>query len=457
MQGNHRYERQLPVEPGKSQRRRLFVWIAAGALLAVALGAVAVALLRTPEKQPPPVVNLGVVAAKQYLTEYHADREKLADPAAVALSERLMKEPFEIEADITLSSDDLPAELGLPLTRLLLGMDIKYDMRDLGAKLRVLGMEYFSAYLIEDEVVVRVPSGAYSMPLDVPEGEDLSQSMGLGPRAMSFAPLMTADEDFYGRIADMAAQLVPAEATVVEEVSGTQASGGEKVIQTALDEAAMQSVLAGMGEMLEEDAALRARAEEIFARTAAYYGLDAKTLEEWLKSVADGSALADDFELRWRVYERQGRYAGLDVIVTNAAQVTEWRMRTELQGSESRETFSLSVNGKTVQSAEYTVTYRSGGFAVGGKFMPDAAHAFDIKADIDLEPDGDAYRLTGTVEIEGPVLSEKSVKLSADIDAEIRTGEGITSLKDDSDWSDVYGEQRERLEGPLKDLILPRM
>ena len=41
-------------------------------------------------------------------------------------------------------------------------------------------------------------------------------------------------------------------------------------------------------------------------------------------------------------------------------------MRTELDGSESRETFSLSVNGSLMQSAEYTVTYRSGGFAVGG-------------------------------------------------------------------------------------------
>jgi hypothetical protein len=455
MQRNHRYERQLPEEPGKSQRR-LFVWIATGALLVIALGAVAVALLRTAERQPAPVVNLGVVAAKQYLTEYHTDREKLADPAAVALGERLMKEPFEIGADITLSSDDLPAELGLPLTRLLLGVDIKYDMRDLGAKLRVLGMEYFSAYLIEDEVVVRVPSGAYSMPLDVPEDTDLSQSMGLGSRAMSFAPLMTGDEDFYGRIADMAAQVVPPDATVIEELSGAQA-GGEKVIQTELDEAAMQSVLAGMGELLKEDAALRARAEEIFSRTADYYNLDQKTLKQWLISVADGSALADDFELCWKVYERQGRYVGLDVRVTNAGQATEWHMRTELDGKVSHETFSLSVNGKMVQSAEYTVTYRSGGAALDGRFMPDAARTIKIIADIDVEPDGDEYRLTGTVEIEGPVLSEKPVKLSADINAKIRTGEELTALKDDSDWNDVYGEQWEPLEVPLKDLILPRM
>lgn len=455
MQRNHRYEGQLPEEPGKSQRRRLFVWIAAGALLVIALGAVAVALLRTPGKRPP-IVNLGVVAAKRYLTEYHTDREKLADPAAMALGERLMKEPFEIEADITLSSDDLPAELGLPLTRLILGVDIKYDMRDLGAKLRVLGMEYFSAYLIEDEVVVRVPSGAYGMPLDVPESTDLSQSMGLEQRAMSFAPLMTEDEDFYGRIADMAAQVVPEDATVIEEVSDTQASG-EKVIQTALDEAAMQSVLAGMGELLEEDAALRARAEEIFARTAAYYNLDQKTLKQWLQSVADGLALADDFELCWRVYERQGSYVGLDVRVTNTGQATEWRMRTELQGSESREAFSLAVNGKTVQSAEYTVTYRSGGMAVDGTFTPDATNTIKIKADLNLKPDRNEYPLTGTVEIEGPILSEKPVKLSADINAKIRMGEELTALKDDSDWNDVYGEQWEPLEIPLKDLILPRM
>ena len=455
-QGNHRYERALPEELGKSRRRRLFVWITAGALLVIALGAVAVALLRTPEKQQPPpeMINLGVAAAKQYLTEYHADREKLADPAAVALGERLMKEPFEIEANITLSSDDLPAELGLPLTRLLLGADIKYDMRDLGAKLRVLGMEWLSAYLIDDEVVVRVPSGAYSMPLDVPESADVSQSMGLGERAMGFAPLVAGDEDFYGRIADLAAQAVPAEATVVEEVSGTQA--GEKVIRTVLDEAAMQSVLANMSAHLEKDEELLAKAEEIFAKTAAYYDMDAKTLGEWLNSVADGSVLADDFKLCWRVYERQGRYVGLDVEVANAGQTTEWRMRTELSGSESREAFSLSVNGKLVQNAEYTVTYRSG-VAVDGKFMLDAASAVNIKADIELEPDGDEYRLIGAVEIEGPVLSDKPVKLNVDIDAKIRAGEGLMALKEDSGWNDVYGEQWEPLEGPLKDLILPRM
>ncbi|NLT96615.1 MAG: hypothetical protein GXW96_00405, partial [Christensenellaceae bacterium] len=219
----------------------------------------------------------------------------------------------------------------------------------------------------------------------------------------------------------------------------------------------MQHVRANMGELREEDAALQAQAEEIFAKTAAYYNLDEKTLKQWRISVADGSALADDFELRWYVYERQGRYVGLDVEITNAGQATEWRMRTELDGKVSHETFSLSINGKLVQSAEYTVTYRSGGMAVDGKFMPDAARAFDIKADIDLEPDGDEYRLTGTVEIEGPVLSEKPVRLSADIDAKIRTGEELTALKDDSDWNDVYGKQWEPMEVPLPDLILPRM
>ena len=173
--------------------------------------------------------------------------------------------------------------------------------------------------------------------------------------------------------------------------------------------------------------------------------------------MADGSALADDFELCWKVYEQQGRYVGLDVRVTNTGQATEWHMRTELDGKVSHETFSLSVNGKMVQSAEYTVTYRSGGAALDGRFMPDAARTIKIIADIDVEPDGDEYRLTGTVEIEGPVLSEKPVKLSADINAKIRTGEELTALKDDSDWNDVYGEQWEPLEVPLKDLILPRM
>ena len=55
------------------------------------------------------------------------------------------------------------------------------------------------------------------------------------------------------------------------------------------------------------------------------------------------------------------------------------------------------------------------------------------------------------------ILKDLLVKLNVDIDAKIRAGEGLMALKEDSGWNDVYGEQWEPLEGPLKDLILPRM
>jgi hypothetical protein len=274
---NHRYRARLP-EPAAGQqderrkRRRLFVWIAAGGLMVVALCAVGIALLYKPEKPP---VNLGVVAATQYITEYRIDRETLTGSVPMALGQRLMAEPFEIEANITLSSDDLPA-LGLPVKRLVLGFDAKYDLRDLGAKLRLLGMEYASAYLIGDKVVLSVPAGTYSTPLGLPVETDLSQSMGLEQRAESFAPFLTEDETFYARLVDMAAQSVPDECTSVYTDSAysplDDANAEMTVVDTVLDEAEIQAVTANMGKLLQEDPALRQQAEAMFLKASDFYG-----------------------------------------------------------------------------------------------------------------------------------------------------------------------------------------
>lgn len=461
MEDNHRYMRRLP-ESGdhtadeRSRRKRLFAWIAAGGLLVVALCAVGIALLYEPEKRP---VNLGVAAAWQYITEYRTDREALAGAVQKNLGKRLLEEPLEIEADVTVSADDLSA-LGLPVNRLILGLDAKYDLKDLGVKLRVLGLEYARAYLIGDEVVLSMLGDTVSAPLGLPVEEDLEQSMGLEERALGFAPLLTGDEAFYEQLVEAAAQSVPDEYTSIGTASVYSPLDGAEtemtVIETALDEAALQTVAQNMDAQLQENEDWRRQADDMLQKSARYYGLDADSLNGWLQRIADGSALADDYELRWRVYERQGRYVGLAVQVTQSGQVTEWRMMTELSGSESHEALSLSVNGAVLQSAEYTVVYDGSRMEVSGAYHPDASQVFNIDADLSFEEKGDAYRVTGTVTIDGPLLGGEAQPVSFDIDADIRAGEGLGTLKETSGWQNVYSEEWKSSQDGWQGLVWPQ-
>lgn len=440
----------------KSQpKRRIYVWAAAGGLLVVALCAVGIALLREPPKPP---VNLGVVAAKQYITEYKIEREALAGTIQRELGKRLMTEPFEIEADINLSADNLQQVVGVPVSKLILGLDAKYDLNDLGVKLRLLGMEYASAYLIGDDLVLSVMGKAYSMPTGLP-AKELEQSMGLGERLQRFTPFLTEDRTFYVRLADIAAQSVPEEYTTVYESNVfspmEKADAKMTVIETTLDETALQEVAANMDMLLQQDAALREQAEEMLLEAAAFYGYEADSLDEWLAAVGDGSAITDDFELRWQVYERKGRYIGLAVQTSQSGQVTEWKLMSELDGRKSHEMFTLSVNGEVQQSTDYTVLYDGNNVKLEGTFRSDAASVFDFAADLAIEKYGDAYKLAGTIEIDGPVFSAEAQPLSVDIDADIRAGEGLGTMQESRGWRGIYGETWNSLTVPWHKLILP--
>jgi hypothetical protein len=107
-------------------------------------------------------------------------------------------------------------------------------------------------------------------------------------------------------------------------------------------------------------------------------------------------------------------------------------------------------------SADYSIVYDGNRFTLDGTFHPDATRVFDIKADMLFEKDGEAYSLTGNVDVDGPVLSESEGKLSVVIDADIRAGDGLGTLKDSSSWQDVYAETWSRLNGSWEDLIIPQ-
>ena len=422
------------TEYGRWQKR-IYMWVTAGGLMAMALCAVGIALLH---ESPKPPVNLGVVAAEQYISEYKMEREALMSAPQKELGERLLTEPFEIEADITVSADNLAATLGVPVTKLVLGLNAKYDLNDLGMKLRMMGMEYASAYLIGEDVVLSVMGNAYSTPLSLP-AQGLEGRMGLGDRLNRFMPLLSKDVDFYMGLADIAAQSVPNEYTTVYDSDAFSpldgADAGMTLIETTLDEAAIQAVAANLDERLQQDASLREQAEGLLLEAATFYGFEAGSLDEWLAAVADGSAIADDFELRWRVYERNGRNVGLTVQTSQGGQSTEWKMLSELNGRESHEAFSQSVNGELLQSADYTAVYDGNNIKLEGTLRPDAANEFSFAADLTIEKNSDAYKLGGTVDVNGPVLSAEPQPVNLVIDADIRAGEGLGTMKESRGWT----------------------
>ncbi len=443
------------------RKRRLYTWIAAGGIMAVALCIVGIALLREPPKlpeTPKPPVNLGVTAAQQYITEYKLDREALMSAPQKELGERLLAEAFEIEADVTLSADNLAETLGLPVSRLVLGVDAKYDLEDIGMKLRLMGMEYASAYLIGDEAVLSVMGDAYSTPLSLP-AQGLDESMGLGERLGRFAPLLLSDSALALRLIDTAAQSVPEAYTRVYDDDAFSpldgADAGMTVIETTLDEAALQAVAVNMDALLREDAALRAQTEEMLLNAAAAYGFKANSLDEWLAAVADGSAIPDDYELRWRVYERNGRYVGLAVQTSQGGQTNEYKLLSELNNKESHEAFALLTNGEVQQSADYTMTYDGGSVKVEGTYRADASRVYSFAAVMAFEKNRDGYKLTGTADIDGPVLSDKPQPVSLTIDADIRAGEGLETMKESRGWQGIYAQTWSVMTEPWQNLIKP--
>jgi hypothetical protein len=453
---------QLP-EPSKTEgvrhkagMRLRPVWVAAGALMIAAAGMVTVALLRPPAL---PSGNPGVIAAQQFITEYKTDRITLVGGTAQELGERLMSDSFEIEADMTITSDALP-EMGLPMERLVMGVDVKYDMNDLGMKVRLLGLEYASAHLIGNELVISTADGAYSLPLTETGTADLTQSMGMRERALNFLPVPAADEALSEQLFSVLAQSVPDEYTRVYTDSVysplDRADAEMTVIETTLDKEALKAVASNMDVLMQKDPALREKLGDLFHRFTSLYKLDLAELDGLIADLMDGSALSEEDGLNWKVYQRQGRYVGLYVQAALDGASVEACLMGEMKGRESHETLLVITNGELAQNMDYTVVYEENHVKIDGTMYAGEAQMVDIAGDITMQKNGSVYNLVCSMDMEGEASGTLPGTIGCSIDADIHTGEDLKTLKEDSAWNDVYSEEWERLDGTLLDLILPQ-
>jgi hypothetical protein len=105
---------------------------------------------------------------------------------------------------------------------------------------------------------------------------------------------------------------------------------------------------------------------------------------------------------------------------------------------------------------DYTVVYEENHVKIDGTMYAGEAQMVDIAGDITMQKNGSVYNLVCSMDMEGEASGTLPGTIGCSIDADIRTGEGLETLKEDSAWNDVYSEEWERLDGTLLDLILPQ-
>ena len=163
---------------GQPKKSRAWIWIAAVAVVVVVCVVLAVVVFGGGGGSGDITGNAGVVSAYQFFAQQQEKQESMMGPVQKEIGKRLMEEPFEIASELEVASDSF-ADLGLPVSSITVDLDAKYDLKDLGVKVKAMGMEVLGAYVIEDDVVLDVMGQATSMPIDLPVETDLGKQMRL--------------------------------------------------------------------------------------------------------------------------------------------------------------------------------------------------------------------------------------------------------------------------------------
>lgn len=351
-----------------------------------------------------------------------------------SLTRRLMNEPFEVSATMTVETQARKA-LGLPLTSLPADVQIKYDLRDAGIKVSTVGLDLLKAYVAGNEAAAVFMNGE-KMVTELPVGDDLSGDMTLENRVCALAPLPS--EHLIDRLLEVLAGSVPEACT--EQQLGRAYSPKDKedvnvtLVSTVMDGDALSTAAAAFSERLQSDKALYSETQQMIESNAALFGEKDMTLDSLLTRLIN-----KDYEgitVSWEVFRRDEVPVGFAArITTRDAQVDLTRM-AEFDGETSYAYSQLVVDGIEVFSAQ-TVTQADGGeFRV--KTVNTGDEPVSVNGTFGLEKiTENTYRLTADAVADGKLLSSSDDTSHFVIDARIDAGSGLGMLGDSADWQKI--------------------
>lgn len=412
-------------------------WVApALVLLVLALTAVGIAVFNGAGKMPAeeePKGNEGVLALSDF---FRTNANRLDFEAAGSihkLARRLMNEPFEISAKMTVESEALQS-LGIPLKSLPADIGIKYDLRDAGVKVSAVGLCLFDAYLTEDELTASVMGGDEAV-TQWPAQADLSGDMTLLNRIGAFIPM--ASDDFISKLLSVLAQSVPEGCS--EQRLGRAFSPKDKqnvnvtLISTECNAEALSKAAAAFADAISKDEALYTQAAQLTAAAASAAGAQDVTLESLLGQLIDMDC--EGTAVSWQVYRRAEVPIGFALrVVTRDAQVDLYRL-TEFDGETSYEHTQLLVNGIEVFGADTVTKDDTGEFSMQALKDGEMIH---INGTYELDKIAEnTYHIIADTIADGRLPGSDAQTARINLDARVDVGSGLGLMDDSPKWQDI--------------------
>lgn len=425
------------LDEAKSSKKRIRLWIIIGAvLLAAGLTAVAISLFGGHRMEG----NEGVLALYDFVRTYEQGEEAAADGLYKTIGQRLLSEAFEIGTDLNVEAEGLSI-IGLPMPRINGNLDVKYDMQDLGLKVKALGFDVLGLYLIGGDIVMDVGGAVQAQTVGTaPEGE-----LPLKERVALLLPNLPEAVAQQQRVFETLAQSIPMEATQSEQASVYSPKLGADVeaeaVVTRLDAQALSLTAASLLIAMEADAALGADVQAFYAPIARY--LNEKDAISALTRLAENTV--EDAHLEWTVFRRDGIPFGYQAAVRFEGREYEWSVMAEFEGKARFERVTVRPDSENTMTLAYNIDLENG--MVRGEI---AATDISLGFDGTLEAEAytnDAYAIKAALLVSGEVpgiqLSDAKVNLRADI----RFGSGLGTLEQTRGWRDIY--EKEALRGGL--------
>lgn len=406
-------------------------------LLVCALTALGIAVFNGAGKAPPPIQESkrseGVLALRDFFRAYNDHIEFQAAGTVRGLTRRLMNEPFEVSAQVTIETDALAA-LGVPLKRVPAQMDIKYDLRTAGVKVSAVGLSLFEAYMKDNEASA-VWLGAEPVVTELPAGNDMSGDMTLEDRIGMLVPLAPAE--LLDKLLEELAQSVP-EACTEQQLARAYSPKDKQdvnvtLIHTVLEDDALSTAASALSAQLKKDETLYAQLQQLTTQVAAQIGKNDITLDSLLTHLINRDN--DGTSVSWKVFRRDQTPIGFSVrIVTRDAQVDVICM-AEFDGETSYGHTQMLLNGTEMFRAD-TVTQDDAG-EYSARAVNAAGQTVSINGTFELiKLAENAYQLTADAVAEGLFGGAEDTAHTL-IDARIDVGNGLGMIAGSPEWQGI--------------------
>lgn len=408
-------------------------------LLVCALTVVGIVILSSqPEAPVQNEGNQGVLSLYDFFREYARGRDLQTGGPLGTLVQRLMKEPFEISAQMTVESEGLKS-LGIPLTSVPADLNMKYDLRDLGVKADVIGMDIFKALMTDNRLVIE-QAGREPAVTELPVQGDISGDMPLADRIHAFVPSLPEDAATLKQLFDALAQSVPEECTELQLGRAYSPLDDEDVnvtlINTTLNEEQLALAAGAFAETLKQDDALYAQTQELIAAGLELLGTQDMTLDSLLTQLKNEEFAGAT--LTWKVFQQDDKPIGFAVTVMTADAQYDFTRMAEFDGATSYEHVELFVNSSEVLKVDYILNPEDKTGELSAALHSADGGAIRIGGTFSIEPYTDnSYHIEAEIDVTGMLFREEEDTVHAVIDARADLGNGLGMLADSRGWQNI--------------------